>query len=125
MILRAEQQVFIGVLFKMVKCIFCGREEEPFRGIHLIRNDGSVDFFCSSKCRKNTLKLKRDKRRLKWTEAYRIALEKSRKAQKREEDKKAEKEKIEKEEIAKSENKEKAEKGKVEKKKERKELKKV
>ncbi|MBI2631817.1 hypothetical protein HYW75_02335 [Candidatus Pacearchaeota archaeon] len=97
----------------MAKCIFCGREEEPFRGIHLIKNDGSVNFFCSSKCRKNTLKLKRDKRRLKWTEAYRIALEKSRKAQKREEEKKTEKVNKEKEEIDKSEKKEKVEKIKV------------
>lgn len=55
----------------MVKCVFCGREENPHIGIHLIKNDGSVNYFCSSKCRLNALKLKRDKRRLKWTEAYR------------------------------------------------------
>ena len=56
----------------MVKCDFCGKEEHPHKGVHLIKNDGSVDFYCSSKCRKNSLKLKRDKKRLKWTEAYRI-----------------------------------------------------
>ena len=56
----------------MVKCVFCGKEEHPHKGVHLIKNDGSVDFYCSSKCRKNSLKLKRDKKRLKWTEAYRI-----------------------------------------------------
>ena len=55
---------------KMTKCSFCGREEHPFKGIHFIHNDGSVSFFCSSKCRKNALKLKRDKRRLKWTAAH-------------------------------------------------------
>lgn len=82
----------------MVKCVFCGREEEPFRGIHLVRNSGLIDFFCSSKCRKNSLKLRRDKRKLKWTEAYRIALEKSRKIQKKEEEKNEAKEKIGKEE---------------------------
>ena len=54
----------------MTKCNFCGRERIPIRGVHLIKNDGSVNFFCSSKCRKNALKLKRDKRRLKWTESY-------------------------------------------------------
>lgn len=54
----------------MVKCVFCGREEHSFTGIHLIKNDGTIDYFCSSKCRKNTLKLKRDKRKLKWTAAH-------------------------------------------------------
>jgi large subunit ribosomal protein L24e len=56
-----------------MKCIYCGREEEPVRGIHLMGNDGSVNYFCSSKCRKNSLKLKRDKKKIKWTEAYKIA----------------------------------------------------
>ncbi len=62
----------------MVKCTYCGREEALFRGIHLITNDGVVQYLCSSKCRKNAFKLKRDKRKLKWTEAYRIALKKIR-----------------------------------------------
>lgn len=43
----------------------------------MIHNDGSTSYFCSSKCRKNTLKLKRDKRRLKWTHAYREEREKA------------------------------------------------
>ncbi len=55
----------------MVKCVFCGKEEHSFKGIHYIKNDGTVNFFCSSKCRKNTLKLKRDRKKLKWTTAYR------------------------------------------------------
>lgn len=54
----------------MVKCVFCGRDEQHFKGVHLIKNDGSVNYFCSSKCRRNALKLKRDKRRLKWASAY-------------------------------------------------------
>ena len=54
----------------MVKCIFCGNEEDAFKGLHLLKNDGSVAYFCSSKCRKNALKLKRDKRKLKWTSAF-------------------------------------------------------
>lgn len=54
----------------MVQCFFCGKEEQAFRGVHLIKNDGSIHFFCSSKCRKNTLKLERDKRKLQWTAAY-------------------------------------------------------
>ncbi len=54
----------------MVKCVFCGKEEHSFKGVHFINNDGSVNFFCSKKCRKNTMKLKRDRRKLKWTVAY-------------------------------------------------------
>lgn len=62
----------------MVKCVFCGDEEIPIRGVHLITNDGTVSYYCSSKCRKNALKLNRDKRKLKWTESYRIARDKLR-----------------------------------------------
>ena len=45
-------------------------------GVHRINNDGSVSFFCSGKCRKNSLFLKRDRNKLKWTEAYRISKQK-------------------------------------------------
>lgn len=54
----------------MTKCVFCGAEASPFKGVHLIKNDGSTNFLCSSKCRRNALKLKRDRRKLKWTEFY-------------------------------------------------------
>jgi len=54
----------------MVKCVFCGKDEHQFRGINLIKNDGSVNYYCSSKCRKNALKLKRDRRKFKWTLAH-------------------------------------------------------
>ena len=56
---------------KMVKCVFCGMEEYSFKGLHLIKNDGTINYFCSSKCRLNTLKLRRDKRKVRWTEAFR------------------------------------------------------
>ena len=61
----------------MIKCSFCGKEENTFKGINFIHNDGSVSFFCSSKCRKNALKLKRDKRRLKWTASYKAEKDKA------------------------------------------------
>ncbi len=61
----------------MTKCVFCGREASPYKGVHLITNDGSMNFYCSSKCRRNALNLKRDKKRLKWTEAYRIVKERT------------------------------------------------
>ncbi len=54
----------------LAKCVFCGREGEDFRGTYLIKNDGTMSYYCSSKCRKNHLKLGRDKRKLKWTSAF-------------------------------------------------------
>ena len=36
-------------------------------GIMYVKNDGAIFWFCSSKCRKNSLKLGRDARKLKWT----------------------------------------------------------
>ncbi len=56
----------------MVKCIFCGKEEREFRGIHLFKNDGTIAYFCSHKCRMNALKLHRDKRKVRWTEAFHL-----------------------------------------------------
>ncbi|MEK6854687.1 MAG: 50S ribosomal protein L24e [Nanoarchaeota archaeon] len=62
----------------MTKCIFCGKEERAHKGIHLIKNEGTIAYFCSSKCRKNALKLKRDKRKVRWTEAFHITRDKAR-----------------------------------------------
>ena len=62
----------------MTKCTFCGKEQHSSRGIHLIRNMGAVNYFCSSKCRKNSEKLGRDKRKVRWTEAFHITREKAR-----------------------------------------------
>jgi large subunit ribosomal protein L24e len=56
----------------MVKCVFCGYDSPFMNGINIIGNDGTVSYYCSGKCRKNDLKLGRDKKKLKWTEAYRI-----------------------------------------------------
>ena len=53
-----------------MKCVFCGKDEHYFKGVNYVSNDGNVHFFCSSKCKKNSLELKRDKRKLKWTAAY-------------------------------------------------------
>jgi len=50
----------------------------------MIKNDGSINYYCSSKCRKNALKLKRDKKKLKWTEFFHLARERAT-AQKHEE----------------------------------------
>ena len=62
----------------MLKCVFCGKEEKSFKGVHYIKNTGVINYFCSSKCRKNSLKLNRDKRRLKWTEAFHMTRDRTR-----------------------------------------------
>lgn len=72
----------------MTKCVFCGKEESPHKGVHRINNDGSISFLCSSKCRKNALSLKREKNKLKWTEAYRISKQKAAEKESRAEAKK-------------------------------------
>lgn len=55
----------------IAKCNFCGCEQEDFMGTYLLKNDGSTSYYCSGKCQKSALKLKRDRKRVTWTEAYR------------------------------------------------------
>jgi len=50
----------------MRKCSFCGREIEKGIGKMYVKKDGTVYFFCGSKCEKNMIKLKRVPRRVKW-----------------------------------------------------------
>jgi len=52
---------------RIYKCSFCGTDIEAGSGLMYIRNDGTVLRFCSSKCRKNMLELKRVSRNLKWS----------------------------------------------------------
>jgi large subunit ribosomal protein L24e len=52
-------------------CSFCGREIEPGTGKMYVLKNGTVLYFCSSKCQKNMIKLHRVPRRVRWTEAYR------------------------------------------------------
>jgi large subunit ribosomal protein L24e len=44
-------------------CSFCGRHITTGHGIMLIRNDGQIQWTCSSKCKKNARVLKRDPRK--------------------------------------------------------------
>nr|MDO8063298.1 50S ribosomal protein L24e [Candidatus Freyrarchaeum guaymaensis] len=55
---------------KVFTCSFCGKDIEPGTGIQYVKRDGSVLRFCSSKCRKSMLKLKRKPRKFKWTRFY-------------------------------------------------------
>lgn len=40
---------------------------KPGTGKMFVKNDGTIFYFCSSKCEKNMLKLKRIPRKVKWT----------------------------------------------------------
>lgn len=48
------------------RCAFCGGEVHLGSGLLLMMNDGSSKSYCSSKCKINDRKLKRDARKLKW-----------------------------------------------------------
>jgi large subunit ribosomal protein L24e len=53
-----------------MKCEFCGKEIKKATGIMYVKKDGTTYHFCAKKCEKNTLKLKRKKRKTKWTKEY-------------------------------------------------------
>ncbi len=54
------------------KCSFCGGRVEPGAGLMLVKRDGTILYFCSSKCERN-LGLGRKPARVKWTERARRA----------------------------------------------------
>ena len=51
-------------------CSFCDRSVAKGAGTMFVKNDGTVFWFCSAKCKKNMRELKRDPRKLKWTKKY-------------------------------------------------------
>jgi large subunit ribosomal protein L24e len=51
-------------------CSFCGNEIEPGTGKIYVKRDGTLYHFCTNKCQKNLLKLKRVPRRVKWTRRF-------------------------------------------------------
>lgn len=54
----------------MAVCTFCRKDIDQGLGTMLIKNDGTVLHFCSRKCEKNALVLRRNARKLKWTKRY-------------------------------------------------------
>jgi len=54
----------------MPKCSFCGKEITPGTGKMFVFKSGKFNWFCSNKCEKNAIKLKRKPRKIKWTEEY-------------------------------------------------------
>jgi large subunit ribosomal protein L24e len=51
---------------EMHKCSFCGSDIEIGTGKMFVKKDGTVFYFCSSKCEKNK-RLGRIPRRIEWT----------------------------------------------------------
>ncbi|MFH1789267.1 MAG: 50S ribosomal protein L24e [Candidatus Altiarchaeota archaeon] len=52
-------------------CTFCGRKIEKGTGVVIVSPAGKAQNLCSSKCRKNMIKLGRKPRKVKWTKTYR------------------------------------------------------
>ncbi|HIH38863.1 50S ribosomal protein L24e [Candidatus Woesearchaeota archaeon] len=57
----------------MARCDFCGESIPRGTGRMHVKNDGKILDFCSSKCRKNLLELKRNPLHTKWTARSRAA----------------------------------------------------
>lgn len=54
----------------MANCSFCGAEMEKGTGKLFVFKDGKTNYFCSNKCEKNLLKLKRNPVSSEWTKEY-------------------------------------------------------
>ena len=50
----------------MANCNFCNKELKPGTGKLYVKKDSKMFYFCSNKCEKNMLKLKRKPRKFKW-----------------------------------------------------------
>jgi len=55
---------------KMVKCSFCGEILKEGTGKMYVQKDAKILYFCSMKCEKNLLKLKRKPITAKWSGRY-------------------------------------------------------
>lgn len=51
-------------------CFFCGNRIITGHGTMLVKNDGSIQWTCSNKCKVNLRSLRRDPRKFKWTSKY-------------------------------------------------------
>ncbi len=54
---------------KNMKCSFCGNAIPVGTGIMFVKNDGKIQYFCSSKCERNT-QMGREGKRKKWTKFF-------------------------------------------------------
>ncbi|MEM1569357.1 MAG: 50S ribosomal protein L24e [Candidatus Bathyarchaeia archaeon] len=58
------------MLSRVRKCSFCGSEIPVGCGLMYVKRDGTIQWFCSRKCRVSMLEFHRDPRKLKWTEYH-------------------------------------------------------
>ncbi len=56
-----------------MKCTFCGNKMPDATGKIVVDNMGKLQYFCSSKCEKNLLRLKRKPLKTRWTARARQA----------------------------------------------------
>ena len=54
----------------MAKCSFCGIDIPKGTGKMFVKLDGKIFYFCTSKCEKNTLKMKRKPHTTGWTHSF-------------------------------------------------------
>lgn len=54
----------------MAECSFCGNKILPGTGVLFVKKEGTAFFFCSRKCEKNMLVLKRKPSSMKWSLLY-------------------------------------------------------
>ena len=71
----------------MPKCNFCGKQLVKGMGKMFVYSNGKIAHFCTLKCEKNLLVLKRKPLQTKWTEAYHSDKTKTAKPVKKEETK--------------------------------------
>jgi large subunit ribosomal protein L24e len=57
-------------LVRIFDCSFCGYKIDPGTGFMYVKLDGTILRFCTQKCKKNMLVLKRKPQKLKWTKKY-------------------------------------------------------
>lgn len=49
-----------------MKCSFCQQEIEKGTGKMFVKTDAKIFYFCSRRCEKNMLKLKRNPKKVNW-----------------------------------------------------------
>ncbi|MBI2148009.1 50S ribosomal protein L24e [Candidatus Woesearchaeota archaeon] len=54
-----------------MECTFCGKNIERGTGKMFVQNDGKILYFCTMKCEKNMLKLRRKAHTTPWTKEFR------------------------------------------------------
>ena len=57
-------------MVKIRTCSYCGEQIPPGEGMMYIRANGEVYQFCTKKCRKYQVKLKKHARKVRWTKYY-------------------------------------------------------